>query len=114
MLKSLYALPPDTLPRNSRLFSRSVYVVTGLVQKDSGFFSAGNQNQLMPKAYTALPIEFQMSRLLNCCGRRKKTLLDLKESMLGPFMLLALRGDSSFIQVSAISCRALSPLLPGS
>ena len=41
-----------------------------------------------------------MSRLLNCCGRRKKTLLDLKDSMLGPFMLLALRGESSFIQVS--------------
>ena len=41
-----------------------------------------------------------MGRLLNCCGRRKKILLDLKESMLGPFMLLALRGDSSFIQVS--------------
>ncbi|XP_073231692.1 C-Maf-inducing protein-like [Porites lutea] len=39
-----------------------------------------------------------MSRLLNCCGRRKKTLLDLKDSMLGPFMLLALRGESSFIQ----------------
>lgn len=60
----------------------------------------------MPKAYTALSFEFQMSRLLNCCGRRKKTLLDLKESMLGPFMLLALRGDSSFIQVSAIIYRA--------
>ena len=43
-----------------------------------------------------------MSRLLNCCGRRKKTLLDLKDSMLGPFMLLALRGESSFIQVSGI------------
>lgn len=62
----------------------------------------------MPKAYTALSFEFQMSRLLNCCGRRKKTLLDLKESMLGPFMLLALRGDSSFIQVSAIIYRANS------
>ena len=45
-----------------------------------------------------------MSRLLNCCGRRKKILLDLKDSMLGPFMLLALRGDSSFIQVSGIIC----------
>ena len=32
--------------------------------------------------------------------------MDLKESMLGPFMLLALRGDSSFIQVSAIIYRA--------
>ncbi|XP_027039689.1 C-Maf-inducing protein-like isoform X2 [Pocillopora damicornis] len=42
-----------------------------------------------------------MGRLLNCCGRRKKILLDLKESMLGPFMLLALRGDSSFIQTLA-------------
>lgn len=47
-----------------------------------------------------LACSFQMGRLLNCCGRRKKILLDLKESMLGPFMLLALRGDSSFIQVS--------------
>ena len=45
----------------------------------------------------------QMSRLLNCCGRRKKTLLDLKDSMLGPFMLLALRGESSFIQVSGFA-----------
>ena len=53
-------------------------------------------------ANTALSV--QMSRLLNCCGRRKKTLLDLKDSMLGPFMLLALRGDSSFIQVSGIIC----------
>lgn len=36
--------------------------------------------------------------------------MDLKDSMLGPFMLLALRGDSSFIQVSGIICsKAIHP-----
>ncbi|XP_048576400.1 C-Maf-inducing protein-like [Nematostella vectensis] len=42
-----------------------------------------------------------MTRYLNCCGRRKKTLLEIKDTMMGPIMLLALRGDSAFIQTLA-------------
>ncbi|KXJ22027.1 C-Maf-inducing protein [Exaiptasia diaphana] len=38
-----------------------------------------------------------MSLFLNCCGKRKKMLTELKEIIIGPFMLLALRGDSPFI-----------------
>ncbi|XP_031565829.1 C-Maf-inducing protein-like isoform X2 [Actinia tenebrosa] len=39
-----------------------------------------------------------MSRFLSCCGKRKKMLSELKESIIGPFMLLALRGDVPFIE----------------
>ncbi|KAK3707967.1 hypothetical protein QZH41_010719 [Actinostola sp. cb2023] len=38
-----------------------------------------------------------MTMFLNCCGKRKKMLSELKETVIGPFMLLALRGDVPFI-----------------
>ena len=37
--------------------------------------------------------------------------MDLKDSMLGPFMLLALRGESSFIQVSGFVVEDMSKAL---
>lgn len=41
---------------------------------------------------------YVMAQYLNCCGKKKKVLRELKETMIGPFMLLALRGDSTMIQ----------------
>ena len=41
----------------------------------------------------------QVAKIMKCCVNKKKFLLKLKKTMLGPFMLLSLRGDKTCIEV---------------
>ena len=42
---------------------------------------------------------YQVAKIMKCCVNKKKFLLKLKKTMLGPFMLLSLRGDKTCIEV---------------
>ena len=45
-------------------------------------------------------LPLQVARIMRCCVNKKKFLMKLKKTMIGPFMLLSLRGDKTCIEVN--------------
>ena len=64
-------------------------------------FAAYGKGEIAYSSFSCFSLQiWQVARIMKCCVNKKKFLMKLKKTMIGPFMLLSLRGDKTCIEVS--------------